>query len=104
VPRHASNRGPLLMGGVRRHIAGRVSMDQIVVDLDPSEAESVAGVEKAAEVRAGDYAILFGPGDQGEPTADDWADVVGTISYEMLVRVGARVRRIYLDDSDLDPA
>ncbi len=84
VPRHASNSGPVLLGGRRRTVAGRVCMDQIVVDCGDDE------------VRAGDIATLFGPGDQGEPTAHDWADAVGTISYEIVTRIGGvRVPRVY---------
>ncbi|SHN36036.1 alanine racemase [Cryptosporangium aurantiacum] len=84
VPRHASSVGPLLLGGVRRRIAGRVCMDQFVVDVgdDP--------------VSDGDEAVLFGPGDRGEPTADDWAEAVGTINYEIVTRIGARVPRTYV--------
>lgn len=83
VPRAATNVGPLLLGGRRRTIAGRVCMDQIVVDVgdDP--------------VTAGDVATLFGPGDSGEPTADDWAAVLDTINYEIVTRVGSRVPRTY---------
>jgi alanine racemase len=83
IPRNATNRGPLSVGGRRRTIAGRVCMDQIVVDVgdDP--------------VRAGDDAVLFGPGDDGEPTADDWAEVLDTINYEIVTRVGVRVPRTY---------
>jgi alanine racemase len=39
--------------------------------------------------------VLFGPGDSGEPTADDWAAAIGTINYEIVTRVGARVPRTY---------
>ena len=76
VPRHASNTGPVLLAGRVRPVAGRVCMDQIMVDCgdDP--------------VAPGDVATLFGPGDDGEPTADDWADVVGTINYEIVTRFG----------------
>jgi alanine racemase len=84
VPRHASNSGPVLLGGRRRTVAGRVCMDQIVVDCGDDE------------VRVGDVATLFGPGDHGEPTAQDWADAVGTISYEIVTRIGGvRVPRVY---------
>lgn len=84
VPRHASNSGPVLLRGRRRTVAGRVCMDQIVLDCGDDE------------VRAGDIATLFGPGDQGEPTANDWADAVGTISYEIVTRIGGvRVPRVY---------
>ncbi|HEX5541211.1 MAG TPA: alanine racemase [Micromonospora sp.] len=84
VPRHASNRGPVLLGGRVRTVAGRVSMDQIVLDCgdDP--------------VAAGDVATLFGSGEHGEPTADDWAEAADTINYEIVTRFGgSRVPRVY---------
>ncbi|MBB4766491.1 alanine racemase [Actinoplanes digitatis] len=84
VPRHASNVGPVWLGGRTRTIAGRVCMDQIVLDCgdDP--------------VAPGDVATLFGPGDDGMPTATDWADAVGTINYEIVTRFGgSRVSRVY---------
>jgi alanine racemase len=84
VPRAGSNEGPVQLGGRRRTVAGRVCMDQIVLDVgdDP--------------VVAGDVATLFGPGDDGGPTADDWAEVVGTINYEIVTRFGSsRVPRVY---------
>jgi len=84
VPRAATNRGPLLVNGRRHTISGRVCMDQFVVDL---------GDEAAAE---GDEVVLFGPGRHGEPTAQDWADLLDTIHYEIVTRVGARVPRRYL--------
>jgi alanine racemase len=84
IPRDATNVGPLLAAGRRRRIAGRVSMDQIVVDL---------GNDQAA---AGDEVLLFGPGDQGEPTAEEWAQTLGTISYEIVSRIGPRVPRRYV--------
>ncbi|MFC8534812.1 alanine racemase [Streptomyces sp. NPDC057249] len=84
IPRHASGRGPVLVGGVRRTVAGRVAMDQFVVDLDGDE------------VAAGSEAVLFGPGDRGEPSAEDWAEAAGTIGYEIVTRIGARVERVHL--------
>ncbi|MEU7823947.1 alanine racemase [Catellatospora sp. NPDC049133] len=87
VPRHASNSGPVLLNGGRFTVAGRVCMDQFVLDVGD------------AEVGEGDEVILFGPGDQGEPTADDWADAVGTINYEIVTRFGStRVPRVYRGD------
>ncbi len=84
VPRAASNAGPVRLAGRNRTIAGRVCMDQIVLDCGDDE------------VHAGDEAVLFGPGDDGEPTADDWASVVGTINYEIVTRMsGVRVPRVY---------
>jgi alanine racemase len=46
-------------------------------------------------VAAGDEVLLFGPGDDGEPTAQDWADLLGTIDYEIVTRIGARVPRVH---------
>ncbi|PZT76160.1 MULTISPECIES: alanine racemase [unclassified Streptomyces] len=84
VPRHASGRGPVLIGGVRRTVAGRVAMDQFVVDLDGDEPAP------------GTQAVLFGPGDRGEPSAEDWARAAGTIAYEIVTRIGGRVPRVHL--------
>ncbi|QMU72700.1 alanine racemase [Streptacidiphilus sp. P02-A3a] len=83
VPRHASGAGPVLLGGKWRTVAGRVAMDQFVVDLGGDPAE------------VGDEVVLFGPGDRGEPTAEDWARASGTISYEIVTRIGPRVPRRY---------
>lgn len=84
IPRHASGTGPVLVAGKWRTVAGTVAMDQFVVDL---------GGDAAAP---GDEAVLFGPGDQGEPTAEDWARAVGTIAYEIVTRIGSRVPRVYV--------
>ncbi|MFF4168502.1 alanine racemase [Streptomyces sp. NPDC001744] len=86
VPRHASGRGPVLVGDTVRTVAGRVAMDQFVVDLGGDAPEP------------GTEAVLFGPGDRGEPTAQDWAVAADTIAYEIVTRIGARVPRVYLDD------
>ncbi|MFD1830362.1 alanine racemase [Streptomyces desertarenae] len=85
IPRHASGTGPVLVAGKWRTVAGRVAMDQFVVDLGGDTAE------------AGDEAVLFGPGDAGEPTAEDWARAAGTIGYEIVTRIGARVPRVHLN-------
>ncbi|MDQ1008940.1 alanine racemase [Streptomyces sp. V4I23] len=86
IPRHASGRGPVLVGGEWRRVAGRVAMDQFVVDLGGQT------VEEGAE------ALLFGPGDRGEPTAEDWARAADTIAYEIVTRIGARVPRVYVNE------
>jgi len=90
IPRSASNVAPLLLGGSRRQVAGRMCMDQFVVDVGDDE------------ISAGDVATLFGPGDHGEPTADDWAEVLDTISYEVVTRIGPRVPRVYDGEVDAD--
>lgn len=91
VPRHASGTdgapgAPLGVGDRRLAIAGRVCMDQVMVDLGPGATE-----------QAGDRVVLFGTGADGGPTAQDWADAAGTISYEIVTRLGARVPRVHVD-------
>ncbi|MEV0170731.1 alanine racemase [Streptomyces sp. NPDC050803] len=86
IPRHASGTGPVLVDGKWRTVAGRVAMDQFVVDLGGDEPE------------AGAEAVLFGPGDRGEPTAEDWAQAAGTIAYEIVTRIGTRVPRVYVNE------
>ncbi len=82
VPRHASSTAQVLVGGRRADVAGRVCMDQLVVDLGPgSTAED------------GDVAVLFGTGADGAPTAQDWAEACGTIAYEIVTRIGGQAGR-----------
>ena len=83
VPRSGTNRLPVQLRGRRRVVAGTICMDQFLLDVGDDEAA------------AGDEVLLFGPGDAGEPTAQEWADVLGTIDYEIITRVGARVPRTY---------
>lgn len=85
VPRHASNVAEVGWRGGRAPIRGRVCMDQFVVELYGDTGFVAPGTE----------VTLFGPGDHGEPTAADWAAWCGTIGYEIVTRVGARVPRTY---------
>ena len=84
VPRAATGTAEVLLRGRRRTIAGTVCMDQFVLDLGDDTVE------------AGDEVVLFGPGDDGEPTAQEWASALGTIDYEIVTRIGARVPRTYV--------
>ena len=84
VPRAAGNRAPVLVGGAQRPIAGRVCMDQFVLDVGD------------APVAPGDEVVLWGSGDAGEPTAQQWADALDTIHYELVTRVGGRFTRRYV--------
>jgi alanine racemase len=90
IPRHASNAAEVSIGGVRCPVRGRICMDQFVVDLGEVEAQ------------AGDEVILFGPGAHGEPTAQDWAEACGTISYEIVTRIGGRFERVHVDSEKVD--
>jgi alanine racemase len=42
--------------------------------------------------------VLFGSGAHGEPTAQDWAEACGTISYEIVTAMGGRMRRRYVGE------
>lgn len=84
LPRSGSGRGPVLVGGRVRRAAGRIAMDQFVVDLGEDLAEP------------GDEAVVFGDAERGEPTAEDWAQAAHTIAYEIVTRIGGRVPRVYL--------
>ncbi|MEY7973996.1 alanine racemase [Saccharomonospora xinjiangensis] len=85
VPRTLSGRMSVWLGGARRPVAGRVCMDQLVVDCGDDEPELGAEV------------VLFGTGEGGMPTATEWADTIGTIDYEIVTGMyRPRVRRRYV--------
>ncbi len=83
VPRAASSRAEVAVNGRRYRIAGKVAMDQVVIDVGDDG------------VSAGDEVTLFGDGRDGSPTAADWAAACGTIDYEIVTRIGPRVPRAY---------
>lgn len=87
VFRGLSGRIAVLINGRRRPNVGRICMDQFVVDLGPGPVD----------VSEGDEAILFGPGDAGEHTAQDWAELLGTINYEVVTSPRGRVSRVYVN-------
>lgn len=84
VPRHASNRAQVQVAGRRWTISGTVCMNQIMVDFGDQN------------VSPGDEVVLFGSGDSGEPTAQEWADTLGTLSYEIVTRFAGNMPRSYL--------
>jgi alanine racemase len=85
VFRNLSGRIDVLINGRLRRSVGRICMDQFVVDLGPGRSD----------VAEGDDAILFGPGTRGEPTAQDWAELLGTINYEVVTSPRGRVIRTF---------
>ena len=84
VPRQASSRGQVAIGGWRFPVAGRIAMDQFVVDVGDHD------------VAVGDEVVLFGDPARGMPTATDWARAADTIDYEIVTRIGGRIERSYL--------
>jgi len=81
IPRAATGKPLVFARGRRWPIAGTVCMDQLVIDF---------GDEPVTE---GEEVVLFGPGDEGEATAQEWGEELGTISYEIVTGIGARVPR-----------
>jgi alanine racemase len=82
VPRAVDSAAAVFLHGVRRRIVGRVSMDQLVVELGELSATP------------GEYLTVFGPGDHGEPTVGEWARWCGTIPNEIVTGIGTRVERV----------
>jgi len=81
-----TNRGDVLIHGRRAPIAGTVCMDWILAD-----------VTDLPEVRVGDRAILLGRDGDAFISAEEWADMVGSITYEVFCGVSKRVPRVYVD-------
>jgi alanine racemase len=82
IPRSASNRAEVLIGDRRCPVVGRIAMDQFLVDAGD------------APVAVGDRVVLWGDGATGAPTVEEWAQWAGTIDYEIVARLGARVPRV----------
>lgn len=83
IPRISEGAG-IFVDGKRAPIIGRISMDQFVVDLG-----------KNSTAQAGEWVIIFGPGDAGEYSADDWGAASQSINYEIVTRIGPRIPRVY---------
>ncbi|RKU26588.1 alanine racemase [Candidatus Poribacteria bacterium] len=83
-PRSLSNKGEVLINGIRRPILGRICMDITVV-----------GLETTDHVEIGDEVILIGKQGDAEITVDEIAKKTETIPYEILTQIGKRVKRIY---------
>ena len=85
VPRRLSAvGGQVLIGGRRRPVAGTITMDQLMADCGPGPG-----------VASGEEVVLIGRQGDEEITADEWARLLDTISYEVVCGVGPRVPRVY---------
>ncbi|HWB36010.1 MAG TPA: alanine racemase [Rugosimonospora sp.] len=82
LPRLASGRAEVQVGGARRPVVGRISMDMTVVDLGPDSG-----------VCPGDLVTVFGPGEDGEPTTAEWAGWARTLEHEIVTGLSARLHR-----------
>ena len=88
--RGLSNKGEVLVGGVRCPITGRVCMDQMMIDVT-----NAPGAEIGAVV------TLIGTDGNETITADDVAGLCGTIGYEIVCGISKRVPRMFLEDGKL---
>src|ERR1700739_3153834 len=93
VFRALGGRLEVFINGRRRPGVGRICMDQFLVDLGPGRLD----------VPGGDESILFGPGTRGEATAQDWADLLGTIHYEVVTSPRGRITRTYREADTVEP-
>ena len=84
IPRRISGGGEVLIRGRRFPLAGRVTMDQLVVDMGEHPVE------------VGDEAVLIGAGGSESISFDDWAELSDTINYEVVSRIGPRLPRRYV--------
>jgi alanine racemase len=84
--RRLTNRADILLGGRRYRVSGTVCMDQFMVDADD------------AVVEEGAIATLLGSDGDERVSAEELAELIGTINYEITARIPSRVPRIYLDD------
>lgn len=92
VPRQAVNAAQVMIDGARHQAVGRVAMDQFLVDVGQ------------APVAVGDPVVLFGDPATGAPSAAEWGAAAGTINYDIVTRVGARVPRRYVGaEADAQP-
>jgi alanine racemase len=80
-----SNKGWVLINGNKAPIVGRVCMDQMMVDVT-----DIPGVASGEEV------VLLGKSGEERITADDLANLYGTIGYEVVCGINKRVDRVYL--------
>lgn len=74
----------VLVNGVPRRIAGTVTMDQLMIDCGQDSSVTI-----------GDEVVLIGRQGDERVSADDWADALGTIGYEIVCGIGPRVFRRY---------
>mgnify|MGYP006279157251 FL=1 len=86
IPRIAGNKGPVVVSGKKFKVAGRVCMDQFVIDIGD------------LNISAGEEVVLFGDPSKNEPDVEEWAKASQSIGYEIVTRLGPRVPKVYLNE------
>lgn len=90
LSRLLSSRGKVLVHGQKANIAGRVCMDQSMIDITDIPGCTV-----------GDEVVIFGENHSSFQSVDEIAEIMGTINYEVVCLIGKRVPRVYVDTSSL---
>ncbi|MFY9262521.1 MAG: alanine racemase [Actinomycetaceae bacterium] len=83
IIRSSSNKATVTHRGRRAPIRGVVCMDQFVIE--------------APGAQAGDTVVLFGDANDGHETAERWAEIAGSIDFEIVCKIGERIPRISVD-------
>jgi alanine racemase len=84
IPRSASNRVSVSISGELLAQVGTIAMDQFVIDTTDGDAS------------AGSEVYIFGSGEHGELTADQWGEASGSVGYEIVTRLGSRIPRVHV--------
>ena len=87
IPRDLSHGGEVVIGGMRHPVVGAISMDQLIVDVGD------------AAVTLGDEVVLLGSPAIGEPDAQEWGALTGTIAHEILTGLGGRMARRHINQT-----
>lgn len=87
IPRELSKGGEVVIGGVRHPVVGAISMDQLIVDVGDHP------------VTLGQEVVLLGSPQRGEPDAQEWAVLTGTIAHEILTGLGGRIARRHINQT-----
>lgn len=85
-----TGKAEVYINGKRAKVVGRICMDQCMID-----------VTEVPDVKLGDEVVIFGYGEDGYPHADELAEMIGTINYEIVCMVGRRIPRVYISDGKI---
>jgi alanine racemase len=88
-----SNTGEVLIHGIRCRVRGRVCMNLTMVEVPKSIA---------ARVKIGDEVVVLGVQKKERITAEEWAQKLGTISYEVVTRLGAHIPRVVVGKKSVE--
>ena len=85
-----SNKGKVIINDKLVPVVGRVCMDQCMIDI--------TGIE---HIKIGDEVILIGESENNRFNADDIAEIIGTINYEVTCMISKRVPRVYIKEGKI---